>query len=102
MPGHGIGMYGICPASAITQVGTAWDAIQINALLLQLRLVTVANVGLQTPILNLLSLLGCVSRVLPVLLVIVARSWCRSYIELQNGRKGPRLTQNQKQVSCGA
>ena len=21
MPGHGIGMYGICPASAITQVG---------------------------------------------------------------------------------
>ena len=47
MPGHCIGMYGICPASAITQVGTAWDAIQINALLLQLRLVTVANVGLQ-------------------------------------------------------
>ena len=51
MPGHGSAVtapayIGICPDKLLHRWATAWDAIQINGLLLQLRIVTpVANVG---------------------------------------------------------
>ena len=57
MPGHGSVVtapvyIGICPDKLLHRWATAWDAIQINALLLQLRIVTpVANVG--SPLLTL-------------------------------------------------
>ena len=57
MPGHGSAVtapayIGICPDKLLHRWANAWDAIQINGLLLQLRIFTpVANVG--SPLLTL-------------------------------------------------
>ena len=75
MPRHGSAVtapayIGICPDKLLYRWAIAWDAIQINALLLQLRIVTpVANVG--SPLLTL-----HVSWVAPFpALCVVSNSW---------------------------
>ena len=83
---YGTDMYGICPASAITQVGDrlGCDSDQCLVVAAQDRHGGKCRVATPHFVTFLLSLLTrCVSRV-PVLLVIVGRSWSESFIELQN------------------